>query len=385
MVSQNQIISLFKITNSKIVLFIIIFFAIASILFLIPTNKKQKQSVLSSLIPDFIIVKKRKPILSIICFSVSIFLFGVNYLIPQSPSFSHDSIIISGNSSHEISDLNQDRLESISNHLIIVKKSVQMTPSKFDIDDSNVDNNLNYWKTNDVIPFFDVHINSSLAWTWYNFEMYFPNNGIGPISTKHEHDFESFQIFFYQNETTPTYIVFPTFKGLVRHPKVLLKWSEMPKLDDYHVALLLDSETNAFSENYDHIPKSSSNFEPSFIAPKLSDSWDYFSLFDKIQFVISLILIFVFIGLSLKSKFNHHVYFLLILFLCLSALFPLMTLSFDYIGNISFRVFENGEQPDTSTWSNSYSGQIYIEGYGGLPYDKTRWTQPYFSDQIGIY
>ena len=38
----------------------------------------------------------------------------------------------------------------------------------------DLDNNRNFWRTEKVNPYWDVHINSSGDWTWVHCELYYP-------------------------------------------------------------------------------------------------------------------------------------------------------------------------------------------------------------------
>ena len=161
----------------------------------------------------------------------------------------------------------------------------------------------------------------------------------------------------------------------------MLKWSEVPTESGFKT-LALDSSTNSFAENYDKFP--SRNFRPILVAPSLNESFDYMTKFEKIQFFSFILLFFVVLGYSLFSENFDHKYLLLMSLFLLLALYPLITLQYDFVGNPSFRVYQDGDYPNYDTWYNSEDGMSYINGYNGLPYTRDRWTEPYFKSEIGI-
>lgn len=345
---------------------------ISSLILLIKFDKKIK--VDSPFGPLYYIIQENHKIISIFLLILASLLFAVNYMIPQSPSFDHESQIILGNSSKNISIENIERLQTIAKDFIIAKRSQQSTPSRWDIDNNDLSDNEQYWKTHSVQPFFDCHISSNITWTVIHIELYYPNNGIGPIGTKHTHDYEFIEFYFFQNETTPRFVAFPTYTELLHHPRELVAWSEMPKLQDKK-CLVLDPQTNAFAERYDKFPNPSKNLYLTSSAPQLSDSYEYLSDFEKIQFWSSICTaIFLFLYMFTTHRFSH-VLIILLLFSILSAIYPYLSLQYDFVGDFSFRVWQDGEHYEDSFWYVDHESREYANTYR-LPHDRDRWTQP---------
>lgn len=393
MVSLSQVYdTLFTVTAGKTVLFVIGFLIFLSFLFFTPITKRQrnpqtgKMEIVKIQDPR---TKKWKndtysyPELGLVTLIIAIFIFGYNYATPQPPAYNYKAEIVTGNSSRNVSDLNYDRLMYISNSLHLVKLSTQDTPSRFDIDDQILDNNREYWQRETVRPYWDCSINTDGTWTWIDIELYFARNGANPIGEKHSHDFEQFYLYYFENETTPRYIAFPTFTGLTEHPKVLLKWSEVPhEGSDYY--LRLDPSTNAFHERYDLYPDPNKNLQPTFVSADFRDITEYISDLERIVIYSSMITAgFVLLYMMSANKFRHK-YFLLLFLLGLAIVYPLITLQYDFVGNPSFRVWEDGEKPDTSIWYESSEGLDYITEYGGTSFDRDRWTIPPYRYELGI-
>lgn len=392
MVSVKQVFhTLFTFSGGKLILFLITFIFFIAFLCFVPIKKRRKDPTTGK----YKVIKTynvftgrfeeetvRYPYVGFFCIIIASFIFAINYLTPQSPSYSYSPEIISGNKSMNISDIDIDRLELLSKKWVICKRSTQDTPSRFDIDDNNIDNNRLFWKTHKVVPYLDCHINTTGDWTVISVELYFPRNGASPIGEKHSHDFENIQFIYHLNNTIPSYVVFPTFEGFTKHPKVVLTWSQMPTFGDSKI-LVLDPDTNAFAghEKYGTFPNPSRNIRPVLIAPRLSESMNYLSDYQIFQFYVSFTAFFVFIGYGIIFNKLKHRYYLILGLLCLSGLYHIITLQFDFIGNFSFRVFMSGQAPDVSMWDTSSEGQDYISGYG-LPYNKDRWTQPSFKSVI---
>lgn len=395
MVSLNEISNtLFTITYGKTVLFVIAFLFILAFLFFTPITKRKKN--LKTRKSEIVyktnsITKKKQKVtyshlfLGVLCVTCALILLFYNYNTPQVPYSGFDIEIISGNPSINISQENHDRLSFISQSLVLVKQSNQDTPSRFDIDNDYLDDNRNYWQTEAVKPYWDVSINSdNETWTWYDVELYFPRNGASPIGEKHSHDFEQFYLYYKLNDTIPSYIAFPTFTGLTEHPKELLKWNEVPKTGDKFY-LRLDPSTNAFSSDYDVYPiPNTDNYAVRLISPEFKNITDYLSDLEKTIVYSSFFACgAIFLYMSIANKFRHK-YFLLLFLFFLAGIYPLLSLQYDYVSNASFRVWQNGDKPDTSLWLDSSEGRAYIDGYGGLPFDRDRWTIPPFSTELGI-
>lgn len=334
----------------------------------------------------FLLIREKRFYYGLTIVIGTIFLIAANYTQTQEPYFDYDSEIVMGNSSRELSDENYERFEYISDHFIIVKRSNQDTPSRWDIDDKNIDNNRNYWQTHAVKPYWDVSVivSNDSEWTVFHVELYYPRNGIDPLGSKHEHDWEFFELYYYMNETVPTYIAFPTYTDITEHPRVIAKWEELTQIGELY-AIRLDPQTNAFHEDWDKIPTSPShNFRPTMISPEPSETFEYLSQYEKLQVycsVFAFILIFAYAYVT--DNFRPRYYF--ILFVCIIfATYHLLTLQYDYVGNPSFRVWTNGEHFDDSPWYESQSGRDYINDYGGLPHDRDRWTRPAFDEEIGL-
>jgi hypothetical protein len=329
-------------------------------------------------------VTKSYPIWGTIALVSALIIFAYNYTIPREPSFTHTPSIIMGNSSKNISNEDTIRLQYLQNNFVIVKLSTADVPSRWDIDNLDIDDNRDYWQVEAVEPFWDCHIiKSNNSWTIIHIELYFSRNGANPVGEKHSHDFEELNFYFRSNDTVPSYVSFPTYKGLTEHPHELLDWYDMPKSGDKY-ALRLDSSTNAFSENYDVFPKINQNVRPVLISPETSELSSYLSDLETTIVIVSFSLMcLIFLYMVLADKFRHK-YYLLILILFLMTIYPIITLQYDFVQGASFRVWTDGEHPDTLVWYESTEGRAYIEGYNDLPYYRKRWTTPTFADELGI-
>lgn len=361
---------LFKISYGKTVVFIISF-----LLFLAFISFKG--------IKDENNIRTRHPFIGIFFTVFAMFLIVLNYTVPQEPYVPYESSIILGNTSKSLSQNNVDRLEYLGDNLVLVKRSAQDTPSLWDIDNKDVEDNRDHWKTEAIEPIWDTSIQVYGDWTIIHCELYYPRNGIDPVGAKHEHDYEFIEFYYYKNETEPRYVVFPTYVKITEHPRVLLHWEDMPELGGRY-GLRLDPQTNAFHEDYDKFPDPSKNFRPTLVSPEASETFEYLSEVERLQFQGAM---FAFVGIFIycfvKAGFKNK--YLFLMFICIViALYPIFTLQYDYIANPSFRVWENGEHYDDSYWYESQSGRDYISDYGGLPHDRERWTKPAYSEEIGI-
>jgi hypothetical protein len=274
---------------------------------------------------------------------------------------------------------NYARLKYLSDNFVCVKLSSQDTPSRFDIDNGDIDDNRDYWKTHAIEPFWDCYIGTDNEhWTFIHTEFYFPRNGQNPIGEKHSHDFEEINFFYMDNETVPRFVSFPTFTGFTDHPHIILEWYNVPQSGDKYL-LRLDSSTNAFAENYDVFPDPNQNYKPTLVSANFTDLTDYLSTLETTIIYSSLIGIgIIFVYITSQNKFRHK-YFLLLFLLSLFVLYPILTLQYDFVQGASFRVWQNNEKPNTEMWYSSTEGQSYISEYGGLPFDRDRWTEPSFA------
>ena len=328
-------------------------------------------------------VRIRYPYMAIFLTMCALFLIVTNYASHQTPAQSFESEIIMGNDSDSLSINDQSRLSYLGEKFMVVKRSNQDTPSVWDIDNLNLEDNRDFWKTNEVQAIWDTSIQKYDGWTIIHCELYFPRNGIDPLGSKHEHDYEFVEFYFYMNETTPRYVVFPTYTKITEHPRELLTWEAMPRVGVSY-ALRLDPQTNAFHQEYWRIPEPSKNMRPILISPEPNELFQYLSEIERWQVLIStgLFVITFAYCFSVGNWKNRHL--LLMFIFLLVAAYPLLTLQYDYVGNPSFRVWQNGEHYDDSYWYYSQSGRAYIDGYGGLPHERDRWTKPEYSDELGI-
>jgi hypothetical protein len=396
MVDIDDILGLFRVTEGKLILFLIFGLYIFGSILIIPqkVRKKNHKTNKDEIVYNYDPIKKKNvpktnsyPIFGIFFIMLSLILFGSTYLQPRSPDFTYDSEIILGNESNNLSSLNYDRLNYFTTHFLFCKRTVQDTPSRWDIDDTDVGNNRNYFREHDIIPSWDAHLytyQNNTNWTILHIELYFSNNGIGALSEKHTHDYEFLEVYFYKNETQPRYLAFPTTEG-ISHPRKLLEWEDAPLISRTDkVCLLLDADTNSVMgyEDYGNFPQPNDNYKPTLTKSVGSNTFESLTHFQKTITYISYGLVII-LGMYMigESNFKRR-YFILLFILLLIGSYNIITLQYDFIGNPSLRVWQDGEHFDGSAWYESESGRAYIEDYGGLPYNRDRWATPEFESQL---
>jgi hypothetical protein len=289
-----------------------------------------------------------------------------------------------GNESENITQKDYDRLYYIQDHFVIVKRSFLDTPSLYDYADDGradyLDRSADYWKSNNIEPQFDVHVYDYNGYRIYRVLLFFPTQR----NTKHALDFEYYELYYEianENNTetlAPDYISFPTYRELTQHPRVLLTWNEMPVLEGDTKALALDVDTNAFASNYWKFPKYNSN-QPGFNAPAPDEMLDYMTQTEQWMFGIGVsgfILLFLYNRVYPRKR-RFTVFYSMLIFI-LIALFPVLSLQYDYVSNPTFRVWTEST-PQNDPFYNSQTGNEYYTIYG-VPWERSSWDRPDWTD-----
>jgi hypothetical protein len=363
--------AIFGYGQAKAVLFAIILLLIGSIMLLY--QQRHEQITWKVILALFLTV-----------FASSLAYYNFAYRSEPAYNFTPNEIWM-GNESQNVSQKDLDRLLYLQDNLMFAKRSFTDTPSRFDYSDDGSSGYLDraglFFRQNVIRPEWDVHIyihgEGDKQCKIFKILLFFPNQR----NVKHDLDFEYIELYFKinnENSTTymiPDYVSFPTYADFVAHPRIFLRWDQMPILYGDIKCLALDPDTNSFAEKYDMFPKYNKNFRPSLVTPDMSHANDYLTETEQYQlygFTLLTILAFLNILINRPDRLYLWVYLTIVLFAI--AIYPLIALQFDFVMLPTFRVWTDST-PENTAFQQSISGREYLDNYG-VPWERNSWNEP---------